>query len=84
MGSPLVTSADTNAAGPGGNLHCTPADGLGAQEQFSPEKLGSLYKNHGGYVNTVLRRVLDLEQDGWLLPADANELRVEAAEFDGI
>jgi hypothetical protein len=74
----------TNAAAPGGNPLCTPADGLGAQEQFSPEKLDSLYRNHGGYVSTVLRRITDLEQGGWLLPADANELRVEAAEFDGI
>ena len=56
----------------------------GAQERFSPDQLASLYGNHDGYVDGVVRRVNNLERDGWLLPADARELRAEAAQFDGI
>ena len=55
----------------------------GAQEHFSPGELALLYENHDGYVREVVRRVSELEQDGWLLPADARELRMEAARFDG-
>jgi hypothetical protein len=50
----------------------------GAQERFSPETLNSLYHNHFGYVNEAIRRINELERDGWLLPAEAQELRVEA------
>jgi len=72
-----------NAAGPGGQPLCNGANALGAQERFSPEKLASLYRNHGGYVFRVLRRVHELEREGWLLPADATEVLKEAAHFDG-
>ena len=38
----------------------------------------------GGYVNRAIRRINELERDGSLLPADAQELREEAAQFDGL
>jgi len=70
-----------NTTAPGGSLLCGFA---GAQERFSPEKLAALYRNHGGYVSEAIRRINELEGDGWLLPADAQELREEAAQFDGL
>jgi hypothetical protein len=57
---------------------------LGAQERFSPEKLASLYRNHGGYVSSVMHSVKELSRAGWLLPADAQELKNEAPHFAGI
>lgn len=55
----------------------------GAQERFAPAKLRALYGNRGTYLRRVNRRVNDLERAGWLLPADARELRMEATRFDG-
>jgi Alpha/beta hydrolase domain len=69
-----------NEPAPGGS--CDPT--FGAQERFSAEQLTSLYSNHGGYVSRVAHRVQELEQDGWLLPADAHAVRQDAAQFDGI
>jgi len=75
----------TNVAAPGGNTTlCNNPHGLQAQQRFSPDELGSLYRNHGGYVSRVFRLVDDLDRDGWLLPADAQEIRAEAAQFDGL
>lgn len=70
-----------NASGADPESRCT---GLGAQEPLSPEQLGALYENHDEYVDAVARRVQALTRDGWLLPADAREVRSEAAEFRGI
>ena len=50
----------------------------GAQERFAADKLIKLFRNHGGYVASVNRRVGELERAGWLLPADAKEVRMEA------
>ena len=66
-----------NASAPGSNA-CR-LDG--AQERFSPEERASLYGDHGSYVNRVDSRVNELERAGWLLPADAEEVREEAARF---
>ena len=66
-----------NASAPGGNA-CR-LDG--AQARFSPEERASLYGDHGSYVSRVDRRVHELEREGWLLSADAQEVRDEAARF---
>ena len=84
LGGVRTTSVDVPTAryfDNAGNLGC---DSFGAQAGFSGAELETLYRNHGGYVNSVVRRVNELERDGWLLPADAQELRQEAAHFDGI
>jgi hypothetical protein len=67
-----------NASAPGGSTCLLD----GAQERFSPNELVSLYGKHGGYVNRVVRRVNELERDGWLLPADTRDLQMEAEQFD--
>jgi len=41
----------------------------------SPDELAALYGNSGSYVKRAIRRINELERDGWLLPADAQELR---------
>jgi hypothetical protein len=68
-----------NEAKPGGSF-CAQ---LGAQEPFSPEKLAALYGDHDGYLRKAVSSLNALEQDGWILPADAEDLREEAAQFDG-
>ncbi len=54
----------------------------GGEEPFPPEKLASLYKSHDDYVRKVTRLVKRLKRDGWLLPADARDVREEAARSD--
>jgi hypothetical protein len=54
----------------------------GGQERFPPEKLASLYDSHDDYVRKVTAVVEELEQQGWLLPADARAVREEAAGSD--
>lgn len=56
----------------------------GAELWFPLEKLVSLYKTHGGYVKKAAKRTELLEAQGWLLPDDAEELRAEAGQFDGL
>jgi hypothetical protein len=70
----------TNESAPGDSGNCP---SFGAQERFSPDELESLYGRHGRYVSKVVRQVKELQRDGWLLPADAREVRREAAHFDG-
>lgn len=48
------------------------------QESFSSDTLKSLYPDEDRYVKDVLRRVDQLQRSGWLLRADADELRQEA------
>jgi len=55
----------------------------GAQEAIPVDKLIARYRNHGGYVGSVNRRATELERAGWLLPADAREVRMEAARARG-
>jgi hypothetical protein len=55
----------------------------GAQERFSPAKLRSLYRTRANYAATAIRRLNQLERAGWLLPADAQELRKEAVQVKG-
>ena len=56
---------------------------LGSQQPFSPEKMRELYRNRGGYVSRVNRRLNELVRQGWYLKENAAELRTEAAKFDG-
>jgi hypothetical protein len=85
---PLVKSADGNALG---GIRSVQVDiplaafftcvGLGTYEvPFSAEKVTSLYPMRDAYVSAVNRRVEELTRDGWLLPADAGEVRSEAVE----
>jgi hypothetical protein len=70
--SPLNSGADPNCLS------------LGSQLPFSQQKLRSLYRNHGGYVSRVNRRLSELVREGWYLRELAPELRTEAAHFDGL
>ncbi len=72
-----------NEAGPDGQPFCNGENALGAQKPFSADKLTELYGNRKKYAKQVVRRVKELERDGWLLAADAEELRQEAAKFSG-
>jgi Alpha/beta hydrolase domain len=54
----------------------------GGQEPFPRETLASLYKSHDDYVRKVTSLVQRLEQEGWLLPADARAVREEAVRSD--
>jgi hypothetical protein len=65
----------TNATAPAGGQNCS-QDGF--EERFSPATLASLYRNPGDYVSRATRRIDELEREGWLLGADALELRAEA------
>ena len=63
---------------PGANSVCS---GMGAEEPLSREKLVSLYGDHHGYRNRLVQQATELEREGWLLPADAEEMRQNAATF---
>jgi hypothetical protein len=84
----LVKSPDGNGLGGVRSVHVdVPATtfftcvGLGTYEvPFSGEKLTSLYPTRDAYVSAVNRRLEELIRDGWLLPADAEEVRSEAIE----
>jgi hypothetical protein len=39
-----------------------------------------MYRDHKEYVERFSRRVDELINEGWLLPADAAEMRAEAEE----
>ncbi|MEW2398010.1 alpha/beta hydrolase domain-containing protein [Streptomyces sp. NPDC046862] len=54
---------------------CTSA---GAQEPLSAKELKQLYGGKEAYVKKVGRQADRLERQGWLLPADADEIRSEA------
>ena len=46
---------------------------------FSPSQLASLYKNHGQFVSQWVHATQNDVKAGYLLPADAPELKVSAA-----
>jgi hypothetical protein len=56
--------------------------GYGARVPFSEELLKDLYPNHGTYVSEFIQRTHDLLHEGWLLPEDAQRIRVEAPHSD--
>jgi hypothetical protein len=57
---------------------------MGAQENFPQEKLKELYGASAIYADRVARRAQELVLEGWLLPADAQEviMRAKAVKFD--
>ncbi|MGH9007670.1 MAG: alpha/beta hydrolase domain-containing protein [Acidimicrobiales bacterium] len=57
-----------------------PAFGVvGIEEPLEPGRLEKLYRDHADYVSRFDKRVGALVDEGWLLPADADEMRAEAA-----
>jgi hypothetical protein len=64
---------------PGTNPDGTPAFGVvGIEEPLPSETLKEMYRDHQDYVDRFSRRVDELISEGWLLPADASEMRAEA------
>jgi hypothetical protein len=55
---------------------------LGRRTPFSQELLLQLYPNHGDYVSQVVQDTEQLVKDGFLLPQDAAEIKVQAAQAD--
>ena len=53
---------------------------FGAFVPFDEQTLAERYRNHGRYVNQLVRAVKESEQDGFLLREDAARLRQAAAE----
>lgn len=51
----------------------------GFKVPFTETQLRALYKNHGGYVNQVVRDCNKLVNGRWLLLEDATEIKTEAA-----
>lgn len=56
--------------------------GFGSRVPFGEDLLRDLYSNHGAYVSEFIQRTDDLLQEGWLLPEDAQRIRLEAAHSD--
>jgi hypothetical protein len=64
---------------PGTNPDGTPAFGVvGIEEPLPIATLKEMYRDHADYVERFSRRVDELVGEGWLLPADADEMRAEA------
>lgn len=57
-------------------------DFLGFQVDFTNEKLGQLYRNHGRYVRAVSHRVRELVRHRLYLSKDAREILDEAVHAD--
>jgi hypothetical protein len=79
---PIATYGAVSTNDPDANRPSDRCDFLGYQIDFTREQLNDLYKNHGGYLNRVNRRLDELVRDGWYLKRDADELRTEAAHAD--
>lgn len=67
------------------NEDLTPGSCLvyGSRLDFSPQDLESLYGDKKGYVDQVNQRLEDLVDEDWYLEQFADELRDQAANFDG-
>ena len=66
---------------PGVDDRGMPAFGVvGIEKPLPPETLKQLYRDHDDYVERFEHRLEQLESQGWLLPADADEMRREARE----
>ena len=67
-------------ANPGTTEDGRPARGVvGFEEPLSSETLRQLYGTHGAYVAAFERRLEALIEAGWMLRADAEEMRAEAS-----
>jgi hypothetical protein len=49
---------------------------------FSEETLRSLYRNKGGYLSRLNRRLMELLREGWVLPEYAEDIRADAQAID--
>jgi hypothetical protein len=66
---------------PGVDDRGMPAFGVvGLEEPLPSETLKKLYRDHDDYVERFEHRLEQLVSQGWLLPADADEMRREARE----
>jgi hypothetical protein len=66
---------------PGVDDRGMPAFGVvGLEEPLPSEMLKKLYRDHDDYVERFEQRLEQLISQGWLLPADADEMRREARE----
>ncbi len=60
-----------------------PARGVvGIEKPIPKETLARLYRDHDDYVDRFTRRVDELVDEGWLLPEDVDEMRMEAEKAD--
>jgi hypothetical protein len=73
---PTATIVPTSLA-PGGVV-ANPCAYVGYQLDFSHAKLEQLYRNHAGYVASVVTNANKLVGEHWLLPTSASELTAEA------
>jgi hypothetical protein len=64
---------------PSGNFLCSIA---GWRIAYDEATLNTLYRNKGDYVSDVVRRLLDLVRDGWVLPESAPDVLIEALQAD--
>lgn len=55
----------------------------GSQIDFTADELEALYGDKDGYVDQVDARLEELVADGWYLEQFADDLRAQAAAFDG-
>jgi hypothetical protein len=63
-----------------GGLPGNPCGQIGYQLNFSQQKLVDLYSNHGGYVSQFVKDAHRLVAERWLLPQNASQDIVEAAQ----
>jgi hypothetical protein len=68
--------------GPVGSPEALRCDLRGFTIPFSPEVLADLYPDHGAYVRRFDWAAIRAMRAGYLLPADAREVRRSAAEAD--
>ena len=80
--SPQVDAPVATLRGPGNDGGAGFCRLFGTTQPFSPDKLDTLYRNHGTFVFAWLKADLDALRAGYLLPADAWELLVAAARSD--
>jgi hypothetical protein len=54
----------------------------GAKEPFSTEKLAHLYRDHATYIRCFNARADELVEEGWLVPAQIDQIKREAETLD--
>jgi hypothetical protein len=79
---PLVRDEDGNAVGglrmPAISVPTATYSSAAEKTVFGAERLEELYPTHGSYVRQVNAAVREAEHEGWLVPADAREIRAQA------
>jgi hypothetical protein len=77
---PVATYGVPNTAlEPSGAFLCSIA---GWRVPFADETLNTLYKNKGDYLSDVVRRLVDLVVEGWVLPESAPDVLIDALRTD--